>query len=99
MHKQKKLKNLDIKIQIFTYFDEGKKIVIAKENSINKASLRLLFEKYCISFMPHNMSQPKVPLKLGQIDIFPDFFSHCIFKISPFYGWMTENRLDRQFLS
>ena len=43
-------------------FRRGEKIVIAKENSINKASLRLLFEKYYISFVANNMSQPKLPL-------------------------------------
>ena len=64
-----KIKNLDIKSSPISTRRE--KFVIAKENSINKAYLRLLFEKYYISFMVNIMSQPKVPLKLGQNRYFP----------------------------
>ena len=75
----RKIKNKKSRHQIFTYFDEGKELVIAKDNSINKSSSRLLFEKYYISFVANNMSQPKVPLKLSQNRYFPRFLLSVYF--------------------
>ena len=65
--------------QIFTYFDEGKKLMIAKENSINKASSRLLSEKYYISFMANNMSQPKESIEIEPKSIFSPISSLTVF--------------------
>ena len=82
--------------QVFTYFDEGKKLMIAKENSINKASSRLLFEKYYISLMADNMSRSKVSLKLSRNRYFPQ----CILsqyvktKVLLTDGWQKAGKIE-----